>query len=136
MKRTLQKRGETVKRESVLELFDRPQARPFQCAAPSCTILLAIPTGARAIRQSPEPGIQPQRLDRSNRRRATAREGGGRFYPERIGEGGAEAGGQLLRGGHLEEGGSRALPSHLEQHGAPRLWRCEWWLGLAPEAEA
>ena len=63
-----------------------------------------------------------------------AGEGGGDMRRVR-GEGGAEAGGQLLRGGHLEEGGPRALPSHLEQHGAPRLRRRGRWLGLGPEAE-
>ena len=37
-------------------------------------------------------------------------------YAERIGESGAEAGGELLSRRHLEEGRPAPLPSYLKQH--------------------
>ena len=39
-----------------------------------------------------------------------------RAYAERVGESGAEAGGELLSRRHLEERGPTSLPSYLKQH--------------------
>lgn len=41
----------------------------------------------------------------------------GNSHAERVGESGAEAGGELLRSRHLEEGRACSLTADLEQHG-------------------
>lgn len=99
-----------------------PGARSQQCTAPRPSILRHLQLLKRTLpKYNHKPDTQPSRFDsiREGKQATTGAPGARRGrYPERVGERGAEAGGQLLRGRHLEEGGPRALPSHLEQHDA------------------